>query len=86
MDVYRRHLLGKGNLFGVRPIQQPDGYVAVMPNPACLRCNSCPLHTQLLRLGALRCGTLAVAAGALIAVVLRVLLCVVAHQMIDFMF
>lgn len=64
MDVCRRHLLGKGNLFGVRHIQQPDGYVAVMPYPACLHhATSCPLPTQLLRLGALRCDTLAVASS-----------------------
>jgi hypothetical protein len=31
MDVYRRYLLGKGNLFGVRPSLQPVGYVAAMP-------------------------------------------------------
>jgi hypothetical protein len=25
MDAYRRHLLGKGNLYGVRPALQPEG-------------------------------------------------------------
>jgi hypothetical protein len=90
MDVYRPHLLGKlalkGNLFGVRPIQQPDGYVAVMPYPACLhRATSSSLPTQLLRLGARHSDTLAVAAGALIAAVLWVLVCVLAYQMIGLM-
>jgi hypothetical protein len=86
MDVYRRHLLGKGNLFGVRPIQQPDGYVAIMPYPACLhRATSSSLPTQLLRLGARHSDTLAVVAGALIAAVLWVLICVLAFQMIGLM-
>jgi hypothetical protein len=86
MDVYRRHLLGKGNLFGVRPIQQPDGYVAVMPYPACLhRATSSPLSTQLLRLGVRHSDTLALAAGALVVAVLWVLLCVLAQQMIGLM-
>jgi hypothetical protein len=72
-------LASKGNMFGVHPIQQLDGYVAVMPCPACLHhAMSSSLHAQLLRLGALHCDTLAVAAGALIAAVLWVLLCVLA--------
>jgi hypothetical protein len=76
----------KGNLFGVRPIQQPDGYVAVMPYPACLhRATSSSLPTQLLRLGARHSDTLAVVAGALIAAVLWVLICVLAFQMIGLM-
>ena len=37
MDVYRRHLLGKGVLFGVRPYLQPEDYVPNLPYPRCLR-------------------------------------------------
>jgi hypothetical protein len=67
----------EGQPVEVRPIQQPDGYVAVMPYPACLHhATSFSLHTPLLRLGALHCDTLAVAAGALKAAALWVLLCV----------
>ena len=37
MDVYRRHLLGKGVLFGVRPHLQAEGYVPILTYPPCLR-------------------------------------------------
>ena len=81
MDVYRRHLLGKGNLFGVRPIEQPEGYVAVMPYPACLRNEAgyrlIP-HSGWLQ--ALHSDTVALAAAALAIAVLWVLLSVIAHQ------
>jgi hypothetical protein len=58
IDVYRRYLLGKGNLFGVRPSLQPVGYVAVMPYPACLRTAS-PSTTVSV-------GVLRIAVGALV--------------------
>ena len=78
--------LGKGNLFGVRPIQQPDGYVAVMPYPACLHgMASSSLPTHLLRLGAMHCDIVAAAAAALIAAALWVFVCVLAYQMIGLM-
>jgi hypothetical protein len=80
-------LAREGQPVGLRPIPQPDGYVAVMPYPACLHhATSFSLHTRSLRLGALHCDTLAVAAGALIAAVLWVLLCVLARQVISLMF
>ena len=80
-------LAREGQPVGVRPIQQPDGCVAVMPYPACLHhATSFSLHIRLLRLGALHCDTLAVAAGALKAAALWVLLCVLAHQVIGLMF
>ena len=37
MDAYRRHLLGRGSLHGVQPRHQPEGYVAALVYPACLR-------------------------------------------------
>ena len=37
MDTYRRHVLGKGVLFGVKPILQPEGYVTQLVYPSCLR-------------------------------------------------
>lgn len=37
MDVYRRYLLGKSIICGLRPRQQPLQYVNVMQYPACLR-------------------------------------------------
>lgn len=42
MDVYRRYLLGKVNLFEVCPELPPIGYVAVMPYSACLRRRASP--------------------------------------------
>jgi len=30
MDVHRRHILGKGVLYGARPNLQPLGYVATL--------------------------------------------------------
>lgn len=35
MDVYRRHILGKGVLYGVRPNLQPHGYVATLVYRGC---------------------------------------------------
>jgi hypothetical protein len=67
-------------------ITQPDGYVAVMPYPACLhRTTSSSLPTQLLKLGARHSDIVAVAAGALIAAALWVFICVLAYQMIGLM-
>ena len=80
MDVYRRFLLGKGNLFGVRPALQPEGYVAVMPYPACLQRGSCP------PLGWLRSGpapnTLRVVVGALLVAAVWILLCALARKVL----
>ena len=75
MDVYRRHLLGKGNLFGVRPSLQPVGYVAVMPYPACLRRMASPSTTVSV-------GVLGIAVGALVVATMWVLLCVLAQKVL----
>ena len=37
MDAYRRLLLGRGQLFGLRPRLQPVGYAATLSYPACLQ-------------------------------------------------
>ena len=75
MDVYRRYLLGKGNLFGVRPSLQPVGYVAVMPYPACLRRMASPSTTVSV-------GVLGIAVGALVVATMWVLLCVLAQKVL----
>jgi hypothetical protein len=75
MDVYRRYLLGKGNLFGVRPSLQPVGYVAVMPYPACLRRTASPSTTVSV-------GVLGIAVGALVVATMWVLLCVLAQKVL----
>jgi hypothetical protein len=54
MDVYRRYLLGKGNMFGVRTALQPVGYVAVMPYPACLRRRESSLPSTVVSAGMCR--------------------------------
>jgi hypothetical protein len=79
MDVYRRFLLGKGNLFGVRPALQPEGYVAIMPYPACLR-SGCP-PPGWLRSGPIP-NTLRVVVGALLVAAVWILLCALAHKVL----
>jgi hypothetical protein len=73
--VYMRYLLGKGNLFGVRPSLQPVGYVAVMPYPACLRRMASPSTTVSV-------GVLGIAVGALAVATLWVLLCMLAEKVL----
>ena len=80
MDVYRRFLLGKGNLFGVRPALQPEGYVAVMPYPACLQRGCCPT-LRWLRSGPVPT-TLKVVLGVLLVAAVWILLFALAHKVL----
>jgi hypothetical protein len=77
MDVYRRYLLGKGNMFGVRPALQPVGYVATMPYPACLRrrANFVPVTQDAVNM-------FVIAVGALLVAALWVLLCTLGQKVL----
>lgn len=79
MDVYRRHILGKGVLYGVRPKLQPQGYVATLAYPGCLS------QAPPARLPAFLCTgmvglspeVVGITLGALVAALLCVFTCVV---------
>ncbi len=77
VDVYRRYLLGKGNMFGVRPALQPMGYVATMPYPACLRrrANFVPVTQDAVNM-------FVIAVGALLVAALWVLLCTLGQKVL----
>jgi len=79
MDVYRRHVVGKGVLYGVRPNLQPLGYVTTLVYPSCLLRAPTAHLPALLRtwLVGLSPEVIGITLGALVAAVLCVLTYVV---------
>lgn len=69
-------MLGKGVLYGVRPKQQPVGYVATLTYPACLRyVTACP--SAFMGRVRLPKEALGIIFGAIVLAVLWVLACCV---------
>jgi hypothetical protein len=85
MDVYRRHVLGKGVLYGVRPKLQPVGYVAALAYPACLRHAGTPYPAALVGRVRLSQEALGITVGAIAVAVLWVLACCITFWCVNWL-
>ena len=85
MDVYRRHVLGKGALYGVRPKQQPVGYVAALTYPACLRHGGTACPTAFMGRVRLSQEALCITLGAIVVAVLWVLACCIIFRCVHWL-
>jgi hypothetical protein len=85
MDTYRRHMLGKGALYGVRPIHQPAGYMAALAYPACLSQGSpsCPAILHRLWQIHISPDTMGIIVSAFLLAVLGFLACALVHALVS---
>jgi hypothetical protein len=79
MDTYRRHILGKGVLYGVRPILQPEGYIAQLVYPACLRGVEARMGVSQDLMPMASGGTMYIIVAAWVIAAVLVIVCVILH-------